>query len=209
VSPSRHSSAFDVVVIVGSQGAVRVVRGLVRSLPGDFPAAVVYVQHRVRTSDDALVEILQRDAAPAVRTVRDGDRLTPATIHIPPADAQTVVDANGILRLQPGRCSGDPLLESVAAAYGRRSIAVVLTGRLDDGAAGLRALKAAGGRGLVQDPATAAAPGMPMAAMSTGCYDFALTPDRLASALVALVAVPGAADLLSVRGHPLVVAPAA
>jgi hypothetical protein len=50
---------------------------------------------------------------------------------------------------------------------------------------------------------------MPTAAMSTGCYDFVLAPERLARAVVALACVPGAADLLTVRGHPLVAAPAA
>jgi two-component system, chemotaxis family, protein-glutamate methylesterase/glutaminase len=207
--PPRHTDAFDVVAMVGSQGAFRVVRALVRALPADFPAAVVYVQHRVATAGSGLVRLLSRDTALPVRLVGAGDPVTAATIHVAPADARTTVGAARVFRLAPGRCVGDPLFASIAPAYGARAIGVVLSGRLDDGAAGLRAIKAAGGRGLVQDPATAEADGMPMAAMSTGCYDFVLEPEGLARALVALVSVPGAADLLTVRGHPLIAAPPA
>ena len=79
---------------------------------------------------------------------------------------------------------------------------MVLSGGLRDGAAGLCRIKHAGGRGLIQAPATAEADSMPLAAMATGCYDFVLAPGQLAAALVALVAVPGAAELLRVRAHP-------
>jgi two-component system, chemotaxis family, protein-glutamate methylesterase/glutaminase len=209
VSATRHGTAFDVVAIVGSQGALAVACGLVRCLPADFPAAVVYVQHRVTTAGAGLVMVLGHHAAMPVRTIRDGDPITAGTIYVAPPDAQTVVAGEGVFRLTPGRCAGDPLLESVAQSFGARALGVVISGRLSDGSAGLRAIKAAGGRGLIQDPATAVAAGMPTAAMSTGCYDFVLTPERLASAIVALVAVPGAANLLRVRGHPSVAATAA
>jgi two-component system, chemotaxis family, protein-glutamate methylesterase/glutaminase len=208
LSPPRHSPPFDVVAIVGSQGALPVARALVRSLPADFPAAIVYVQHRIATSLGGLPALIARSTALPVGLVRDGDALIPGTIHVAPADAQTTV-ADGRFRLGPGRCVGDPVFVSLARAYGARTIGVVLSGRLDDGAAGLRAIKAAGGRALVQEPSTAERSGMPTAAMSTGCYDFVLPGDRLAHALVALAAVPGAAELLSVRGHPLVAATAA
>jgi two-component system chemotaxis response regulator CheB len=208
VSSSRHSPPFDVVAIVGSQGAFPIARRLLGALPADFPAAIVYVQHRVPSSVGGLPKLLAHATALPAGPVGDGHPVTPGAIHVTPADAETTI-AGGRFRLGPGRCVGDPLLASVAQAYGARAIGVVLSGRLDDGAAGLRAIKAAGGRGLVQDPATAEAAGMPTAAMSTGCYDFVLAPDRLAHALVALVAVPGAAELLSVRGHPLIATTAA
>jgi two-component system, chemotaxis family, protein-glutamate methylesterase/glutaminase len=201
VSPTRQRTAFDIVTILGSQGAFAVARGLARRLPADFPAAVIYAQHRVASAGRGLERVLAYDAAMPVRGIRDGDPVTAGTIHVAPADAQTLV-ADGVFRLVAGRCAGDPLFVSAAMAGRARVLGVVLSGRLDDGSAGLRAIKAAGGRGLIQDPTTAVATGMPTSAMSTGCYDFVLTPERLAHALVALVAVPGAAELLSVRGHP-------
>jgi two-component system chemotaxis response regulator CheB len=77
-----------------------------------------------------------------------------------------------------------------------------MTGRLDDGAAGSRAIKANGGRVLAQEPTSCAADGMPLAAIATGCVDFVLPPASLADALVALVMAPGAADLFRVRLAP-------
>ncbi len=96
------------------------------------------------------------------------------------------------------RCAADPLCASVAAAFGPRTIGVVLSSALDDGAAGAQAIKRVGGRVLVQDPATAAATGMPTAAIATGCVDFVLAPEEIGAALVALVMAPGAAQLFRV-----------
>jgi two-component system chemotaxis response regulator CheB len=78
----------------------------------------------------------------------------------------------------------------------------VLTGRLDDAAAGVRALKRRGGRAIVQDPATAQAPEMPLAALATGCADLVMPLAHIAPALIALAMAPGAADLFRVPPAP-------
>jgi two-component system chemotaxis response regulator CheB len=92
----------------------------------------------------------------------------------------------------------DPLLASAAGAFGDRMIAVVLSGRLRDGAAGSQAVKLAGGRVLVQDEATSECFGMPSATLGTGCADFVLPLGMLGPALTALVMTPGAAAWLRV-----------
>jgi two-component system chemotaxis response regulator CheB len=79
---------------------------------------------------------------------------------------------------------------------------VILTGRLDDGAVGVQALKCHGGRAIVQDPATAQAPGMPSAALATGCVDLVMPLACLAPTLIALTMAPGAADLFRVPPSP-------
>jgi two-component system chemotaxis response regulator CheB len=93
----------------------------------------------------------------------------------------------------------DPLLTSAADVFGSRMIAVVLSGRLNGGAAGVQAVKRRGGRVLAQDPTTAIIPAMPDAALATGCVDFALPPESLGRAIVALCAASGAAELFRVR----------
>jgi two-component system chemotaxis response regulator CheB len=99
--------------------------------------------------------------------------------------------ANGVL-------VGNGLFRSAAEVSGPRLIGVVLSGMRRDGAQGVQAVRRHGGRVLAQDPATAAAPEMPAAAIATGCVDFVLPPERIASALVALTMAPGAAEFLRV-----------
>jgi two-component system chemotaxis response regulator CheB len=77
-------------------------------------------------------------------------------------------------------------------------IAVVLTGMLDDGARGVRAVKRHGGRVLVEDPQTARASSMPAHAIATGCVDFTLPNHRIAAALLTLAVAPGGAELFAV-----------
>jgi two-component system chemotaxis response regulator CheB len=203
MSPTRHSADVSVVVMVGSQGALPVARELLGSLGEDFPAAVVYVQHRVPAPKSFLAPVLRRTTCLPVREVRDGDAVAPGVIHVPVAGAQTTIGADRRFRVVEGPCIGDPLMATAADVYGAASLGVVLSGRLRDGAEGLRRIKWAGGRGLVQSPESAEADGMPWAALATGCYDFVLPPPALAPALVTLVAVPGAADLFGVRAHPV------
>jgi two-component system, chemotaxis family, protein-glutamate methylesterase/glutaminase len=98
-----------------------------------------------------------------------------------------------------GHRFADELLASAARALAPRLIAVVLSGRLDGGARGVREVKRHGGRVIVEDAGSAAAPAMPTAALATGCVDFALSPERLGDALIALCAAAGAAELFRVR----------
>src|SRR5262249_34811382 len=106
---------------------------------------------------------------------------------------------NASARGRSGHPSADALLVSGAQAFGPRLIAVVLSGRLDACAGGVREVKRHGGRVLVQDPIDAEAPGMPRAALATGCVDFCLPLASLGHALGALCASSGAADLFRVR----------
>jgi two-component system chemotaxis response regulator CheB len=99
----------------------------------------------------------------------------------------------------PGVGLADELFASAAEVYGARLLAVVLTGRLRDGTRGVRAVKARGGRVLVQDPDHAEQGSMPWNALATGCVDLVLDPPRIGDALVSLVTVPGAAELFAVR----------
>jgi two-component system, chemotaxis family, protein-glutamate methylesterase/glutaminase len=196
----------SVVVMVGSQGALPVAREVLGALGEDFPAAVVYVQHRVPTAGSILATLLRRTASLPVREVGDGDPVAPGVIHVPVAGAQTTIAADRRFRVAEGPCIGDPLMATAAEVYGAAALGVVLSGRLRDGAEGLCRIKWAGGRALVQSPGTSEADGMPWAALATGCYDFVLPPAGLRAALVTLVAVPGAAELFGVRAHPVVAA---
>jgi two-component system chemotaxis response regulator CheB len=205
-----RSAGFDVVLIAASQGGLKACRSLVEPLPADFPAAVVYAQHRSPSAGTAVVDLLSRWSELDVRAGVDGAALEAGTLTVAPADARAAISADRRLTLTPGNPGvelANELFTSAAAAYGPRALAVVLTGRLQDGTRGVRAIKAAGGRVIAQDPDTAEQPSMPWNALATGCVDLVLDLPRIADALVALVTVPGAAELFGVRAGPFSASP--
>jgi two-component system chemotaxis response regulator CheB len=191
--------------MVGSQGALPAARTVLSNLTSGFPAAVVCVQHRTPTAGTMLVDLLSRTSPLPVVEASDGSPLEEGVIHVAPASGQTLVGAGGRFRIDARfpRCLGDPLLMTLAERYGPRCTAVILSGRLADGALGLQAVKQAGGCGLIQAPASAECRSMPTAAMATGCFDYALDPERIGRALVAMVSCVGGAELIGVRPHPL------
>lgn len=117
-----------------------------------------------------LPHILTRAGTLPARHPRDGEPLARGVVLVAPPDRHLAVDG-GRARLLAGpkesghRPAADVLLRSVAGSNGSRGAGVILSGTMDDGAAGLRAVRAAGGLALVQDPAQAAFPGMPRAAI--------------------------------------------
>jgi two-component system chemotaxis response regulator CheB len=164
---------------------------------------VVFDLHRSE-GYGVLEALLGRRGALAATAAGEGQRLEPGTVYVAPHDRQLVVTAEQRLavlgkRDGPGHRFADELLVSAAGAFGPALIAVVLSGRLNGGARGVREVKRHGGRVLVQHPTTTAAAGMPNAALATGCVDFALDPADVGHALLALCAAPGAAELFRVR----------
>jgi two-component system chemotaxis response regulator CheB len=157
------------------------------------------VQHRPERDRDVFVDVLRSRLALPVRLLREGDSLAAGVVHVVPAGMSAELARDGV-SLHPVRDyrSADPVFVSAAAAFGPRLLAAVLTGRLDDAALGVRHVKGAGGRVLAQEPATAAAAGMPGAAIATGCVDFVLPLPVLAHALTSLVMAPGAANMMRV-----------
>jgi two-component system chemotaxis response regulator CheB len=211
VQSPRSSTGFDLVVIAGSLGAIALYRELLGRLPADLPAAVLVVQHRRVGTRDQLPELLARSSAMPVSALGLHDHLAPARLYVPAADHQTELVGPYETRGRPlapedhPQPPADPLLRTAAIHHGPRVLAVVLSGRLQDGAAGARAVKLAGGHVLAQHPDTAKAASMPQAALATGCVDLCLTPAQLGDAIAVLCGVPGAAQLF--RGHPASWAP--
>jgi two-component system, chemotaxis family, protein-glutamate methylesterase/glutaminase len=193
---------FDVVVLAASAGGLKALGTVLAALPESFPAPVLVLQHRSEGLPELPSGLLARRSALPVRTASPGP-LGPGVSVLPPGTSGGL-DAAGRLALLPHPIAGsaDRLLASAAAAFGPHVLAVVLTGRLSDGAAGVRAVKRAGGRVLAQDPADADAPGMPSAALATGCVEHVLPLRLIGPALIAYTMAPGAADLLAVPVAP-------
>lgn len=160
-----------VVAVTASAGGVDALTELAAALPGDFAGVVLVVLHIPPAGRSVLPAILARAGTLPARHPVDGEKLAPGIILVAPPDRHLVV-AGGSVGLNAGlrehghRPSGDVLFRSVARQCGRRAAGVVLSGTMDDGAAGLRAVRLAGGLSLVQDPAEAAFGGMPLAAIA-------------------------------------------
>jgi two-component system, chemotaxis family, protein-glutamate methylesterase/glutaminase len=179
-------NAARAIVIGASAGGVSALLELAAALPANLDAVVGMVLH-VGSRRSLLPELLSgRGPLPALHP-GDGQPLRPGVIYVAPPDHHMLFTGDAV-RLTRGprenhaRPAVDPLFRS--AALGReRSIGVVLTGDLDDGTAGLAAIKDCGGTAIVQDPATALEPSMPASAMANVAVDHCLPLDRIAGVL--------------------------
>ena len=184
---------FDVIALAASAGGLTALSQVLAGLPADFPASLVIVQHLDPRHRSLMAEILGRRTELHVRQAEEDDRLEPGIVFLAPPDRHLLVNLDSTLTLTQTelvhfvRPSADLLFESVAASYGERAIAVVLSGTGTDGAMGVKAIKAKGGTVIVQDQATSEFAGMPAAAIATGVVDFILPLDDIADALVKLV----------------------
>ena len=189
------SPLHDVVVVGASMGGLDALRTLAAGLPAGFPAAVFVVLHTAADGPGLLAEILDAAGPLPAAFARDGEPVRPGRITVAPPDAHVLLTDGGV-RLSRGarenrsRPAVDPLFRSAAVTFRSRVVGVVLTGYLDDGAAGLRAVAECGGLAVVQDPATAAYPSMPRAALAAVPTAMPVPIDGLAGLLHDLVGRP-------------------
>jgi len=182
------------VVIGASAGGVRALSALVEGLPRDFPAPLLIVLH-IGAHRSILAELLRRSGSLPAQQAADGQRIEAGQIFVAAPDRHLLV-VDDTLRLSHGakehhtRPAIDPLFLSAALAGGTRAIGVLLTGRLDDGTAGLQAIKACGGIAVVQDPADAEVPDMPASALRHVEIDHCLPLAEIPQLLTSLAARP-------------------
>lgn len=186
----------DIVVVGASAGGVEALVQLARGLPPGLPASVFVVCHFSPTAHSALPEILSR-AGPLLAThAADGEPFVPGHVYVAPPDRHLLLEPGGVVRLTRGarennhRPAADPLFRSAARHYGPRVIGVVLTGALSDGAAGLFAVRTAGGVAVVQDPRDAVVADMPQAAADVAGADHVVPLADVPRLLVELVRGP-------------------
>ncbi|MBE2320076.1 chemotaxis protein CheB [Solirubrobacter sp. CPCC 204708] len=185
-----HTLPSRVIGVAASAGGVEALRTVVSALPADFDAAVCIVLHIPPTGRSLLAPILDRDTVLSAVVAEHGMALWPGSIYVAPADHHLLVREDRV-ELSRGpkengsRPAADPLFRSIARAWGERGAAVVLSGALDDGAAGAVAVKLGGGEVLVQHPEDALVPGMPSAALAATTPDAVLPIRALADRLAA------------------------
>jgi two-component system chemotaxis response regulator CheB len=190
----------DVVAIGTSAGGVEALHFLASAFPRDLPASILIVIHLSSRFRSDLDLILAKAGPLPVAFARDGEKLERSRIYIGSPERHLLVAGD---RLQLGhgprenyvRPAIDAMFRSVALCCGARAIGVILTGTLDDGACGLKALKQCGGITVVQDPDDAAFPEMPAAALRRSRPDVMLGLPAMPALLNKLVHEPAGASV--------------
>jgi two-component system, chemotaxis family, protein-glutamate methylesterase/glutaminase len=184
-----------IVVIGASAGGIEALRSLVAQLPAYFAAPICIVVHTSPQSPGVIHDILNRAGPLSAISARSRERLREGRIYVAPPDCHLVVEP-GRVRATKGprenrfRPAIDPLFRSAAQVYGPAAIGVILTGNLDDGTAGLWAIKQLGGIAIVQDPDDALCPSMPSAALKHVRVDYRVALAEVAPLLVRLTSRP-------------------
>lgn len=187
----HRSLPRDIVVIGASAGGIEALTTIVAHLPHDLPSALFVVVHVPSEAPSSLAQILSRAGALPAQTAQDKTPIEHERIYVAPPDRHLLLTADEI-RVVSGprenrhRPAIDPLFRSAAVSFGRRVVGIVLSGALNDGTAGLLAIKRAGGIAMVQDPATAAFSGMPKSALTYVSIDWSLSLPALAEKVVEL-----------------------
>jgi two-component system chemotaxis response regulator CheB len=186
----------DIIVVGTSAGGVEALTYLAKNLPPDIKAAILIVLHVPSHGTSVLPRILERNGNLPVHHPQDGEAIVLGRIYVAPPNYHLLVKP-GYITLSRGprenshRPAIDPLFRTAARAYGRRVVGVILTGVLDDGTAGLKAVKMQGGVAVVQDPNNAMFTGMPRSAIeNVDDIDYVLPLAEIPSVLVELANTP-------------------
>ena len=189
----RAPARIELVAIGASTGGPQALHALLSGLPQDFPAPVLVVQHIAVGFLPGLVEWLVGACALPVQIAKPGESLRPGQVYVAPDGFQMGVRRGGIVTLtrdepeNSHRPSVSYLFRTVAEAYGRHAVGVLLTGMGKDGAEELKLMKDRGAVTIAQDAASSIVHGMPGEAIRLEAAAYVLPPVRIAAALAGLV----------------------
>lgn len=168
---------------------------IVAGLPSTLDASIFIVWHMSADIRGILPEVLNKQQTIIAANATDNEVIVSNRIYVAPPDRHLMID-NGTVRVTHGpkenrfRPAVDPLFRSAAFAYKERAIGVILSGALDDGVAGLWAIKNYGGTSIVQDPADAQVSGMPLNAIRQVAVDYIVPASGIADLLTRLCNEP-------------------
>lgn len=204
---AADTGSFPVVGIGASAGGLEALRQLFGHLPADSGIAFVVVQHLDPERPSMLTSVLEGVAGLPVVEAKTGMPVEPNRAHVIPSDSDMSIE-HGLLTLSPRQLTGrlhlpiDSFFRSLAEDRRNRAIGVVLSGSGADGTEGLRAIKAAGGIAIAQEPDSAQFRGMPESAIGAGVVDFEGTPEQIADELERLSRHPYVVVPTRIEGEP-------
>lgn len=170
-APEKNTSPYKAVVIGTSAGGLKALSAILPHLPADYPLPIMVVIHVPPHRRSLIAPLFEEKSRLRVVEADDKTPLESGHVYFAPPDYHLLVERSHELSLSSedpvlfSRPSIDVLFETAADAYGDGLIGVILTGANNDGAAGLKAVMAAGGTGFIQTPQSAFARAMPEAAI--------------------------------------------
>jgi len=174
---SRSTPARQIVAIAASTGGPKALAYILKQLPADFPLPILVVQHVTTGFGDSFAHWLDGETPLRVRLARQNDDPQSGEVLVAPDDYHMIVNPVGLIAFNQAppqhglRPAADYLFVSVADVYGKTAVGVVLTGMGQDGASGLKWMRASGAHVIAQDEASSTVFGMPAAAIAAGAVD--------------------------------------
>ena len=192
-SPAKVGSNIQLLAIGASTGGPTVIAEILGGLPQHFSVPILAVQHIAPGFTSGLVEWVAQNTHLHVKLAESGETAQPGTVYLAPDGTQMGITKNRQIHLTKGPVedsfcpSVSYLFQSVAEAFGRFAIGILLTGMGQDGAAGLLQLRKAGGTTIAQDEETSTVFGMPGEAVRLGAVQHVLSPKQITELLRGLV----------------------
>lgn len=185
-------SNTKVVIIGGSAGSIHALVQILPQLPIIKSFAIVIVLHRKSTDVQTLEELIKFKAITKLKPVEDKVPFLPGFIYVAPSNYHLLFEKNNVIsldyseKINYSRPSIDVSFESAAEIYTKHAIAILLSGSNSDGTNGLKAIRAAGGTAIVQDPKSAEMPFMPQHAIDNVNPDLVLNIQEIATFISSL-----------------------
>ncbi len=185
----------NVIVIGASAGGHEVLKHIFSGLSNGIDAAIFIVCHIASDVFGILPQVLSKLSTMPIANAVDNEPIVFNRVYVAPPDRHMIIE-RGCVRLIHGpkenrfRPAIDPLFRSAAYSYGPRVIGIILSGALNDGTAGLLAIKQFGGTSIVQDPQESETPGMPESALRSVKVDYKVTVLEMIEVLKRLVLEP-------------------
>ncbi|MBL8392728.1 MAG: PAS domain-containing protein, partial [Candidatus Accumulibacter sp.] len=189
---AREDERPFIIGIGASAGGLEALSLLLPGLPKNLGLSYVVVQHLSPTYRSMMSQLLGRETTMPVRDIEDGMSPEPNTVYITPPNRNLTLLAGNFRLVEPAResmpkPSVNRFFASLAEEIGESTIGIILSGTGSDGAAGIHAIKAAGGFTFSQDPETAKYSGMPQSAIDTGSVDWILPPENMGAEISLIV----------------------
>jgi two-component system CheB/CheR fusion protein len=180
---------FITVGIGASAGGIKALKQFFSEMPPDSGMAFAVVLHLSPKHESNLAEIIQKETAMPVKQVMGRERVVPNSVYvIPPNKNLAMVDGSitvtDIKDKRGGRVAIDLFFRTLASAYGKNSVCVVLSGTGSDGTIGLKQIKENNGFAIVQDPSDAEYDSMPLSAIGTNLVDWVLPVEKIPERLL-------------------------